>query len=312
MSIKILPYADEHMDEVKAFNTRLNANAGGFNFPEIATSSELPPNLGHPIEQKYYIARDLETKKIHGGYILKSFPIFKMGQEEKAGNYQLPLSEGIINPQYGMIGIQLYLDAIKKESKLYSLGMGNIERPLPQFLKKMGWRVEGVPFYFKILNPGKVIKNLPAIKNHPKIKPFLFFLDHLKVFALGIYLLNFLNKCKVFHIKEVECIIESEFGEWANDLWNNAKNNYAWIATRNAACLNLLYPKNSPRFIRLHIKRAGQTIGWALVLATQMGEHKQFPFLKLGTIADTLALPGEELTIMKMAADFLTKQNLCQ
>ena len=310
MSIQILPYDQEHIQKVKEFNSRLNRGDAGFVFPETFKSEEFPAaGSGRPVELAYYVVRDSESGDIHGGYILKSYSIWKQGSELVIGNYQLPLSEGIVNPKFSMVGVQIYLHAIRSQSKLYSLGMGSIERALPQFLLKMKWIVEGVPFYFKILNPSKVIKNLPAIRNHSKLRPFIFVLDQLKFFSIGMNLLNFLNKLKT-PASKTSAEVVNEFGSWADRIWDESKSHYQWIGNRNAATLNTLYPKGSKCYIRLHVKENGNSIGWALVLATVMKDHKQFPNLTVGTIVDTLSLAGYEFMVSQAAEQFLKEKNV--
>ena len=311
MSIQLIPYKAEHEKKVQEFNQRLRAGGEeGFIFPETSHSFEYPSGAGNPVELSYFVAQESTDSEIHGGYILKSYPVWKLDKEITIGNYQLPLSEGIVNPKYGMVGIQVYLSALKNQTSLYALGMGSLDRPLPVFLKKMKWQVAGIPFYFKILKPGKVIRYLPALRSHKKLKSFLFVLDQLKFFSICIHFFNLVNKFKIPSVEKIDHIVESNFGKWADEVWLNSRSHYKWVGKRDAQILNLFYPENSKRFIRLHIKKGSKTIGWALVLATQMNEHRQFPNLKVGTVADTLAIPGEELAVVMASEKFLHEQKV--
>ena len=313
MAIKIIPYESQHISAVKEFNQRLNSKMAGFTFPEVAVSTDFPNNANQLIYQDYFLAIEVDQKTIHGGYILKTQPCFIGGAEYSMGNYQLPLSEGIIDPKYSMVGLQLYLDAIRKQPKLYSLGMGSIDRPLPQFLQKMGWSIFSVPFYFKILNPRRVIKKLPAIRSHKKIKPFLFFLDHLKLFSILIWLLNFINSLfkSVGTSQDHSIKLDQNYGSWATDFFNHTEiqSHYQWIAKRDQTVLNQLYPEAEKKFIRIRVYDVkNNLIGWAVMLATSIEQtHKQFPGLLVGTIVDNLALPGKEALVIKACEKFLAQ-----
>lgn len=309
--MQIIPYEEKHIAAVKKFNERMLAAQTElfFTFPEVAKSSELAKDENSRIYQQYYLA--VEEDNVHGGYILKQQPSQKLNNEITIGNYQLPLSEGIINPRFAMVGVQIYLDVIRKQKYLYSLGMGNQNRPLPQFLKKMGWSVGDVPFFFKILKPTNVIKYMPAIRNHYRLKPFMFILDQLKIFSLMINIYNLLQKIRS-NKTDAKIVVthEPEFSNWADEIWQQSKNDFQWICERSSEILNTLYPSKSNRYIRLHLKKENKSIGWALVLATQMKEHKQFPNMKVGTIADGLCLKGYENDLIVACERFLQKQSV--
>lgn len=309
--MQITPYEDKHVAAVKQFNQRMLSAQTDlfFTFPEVSQSSELPEKENAQIYQKYFLA--VEGESVHGGYILKQQPAMKLNNQIAIGNYQLPLSEGIINTKFAMVGVQIYLDAIRKQKFLYSLGMGSQDRPLPQFLKKMGWKIGDVPFFFKILKPSKVIKQMPAIRNHYRLKNFMFILDQMKIFSLLILIYNLLQKFRSpKKNSDIKVTKVEQFSEWADEIWQNSKNDYQWICKRDSEILNTLYPSDSKRFIRLQFQNKNKNIGWALVLATAMTEHKQFPNLKVGTLADGLCLNGYENQIIKGCEEFLQQQNV--
>ena len=104
-----------------------------------------------------------------------------------------------------------------------------------------------------------------------------------------------------------ECV---EFGDWADDLWKECGGQYPYIAVRDAATLRILYPKESTRFIRVKVSRSGRLVGWAVVLATDLSNHKQFGNMRLGSIVDTLAAPVETENVILAAARLLCEKNV--
>ena len=49
-------------------------------------------------------------------------------------NYQAPLSEGIVDPRYGMVGMDMLCYVQKHWPYTFVVGMEGIDRPLPRSL----------------------------------------------------------------------------------------------------------------------------------------------------------------------------------
>jgi hypothetical protein len=96
------------------------------------------------------------------------------------------------------------------------------------------------------------------------------------------------------------------FEAWADALWERSNYRYAMVAARDARALNTLYPPGDSRYIRLRVLKDGAIVGWALLLDTQMKEHKQFGGLRVGTIADCLALPEDAEAVIAASAACLS------
>jgi hypothetical protein len=88
-------------------------------------------------------------------------------------------------------------------------------------------------------------------------------------------------------------------------VWRRSRGAYGLIAQRDAATLDALYPPADPRFLR--VRAAG---GWALLLAPQMTDHKQFGDMRVGTIVDCLAPPDAAPTVMRAAAALLESRGV--
>jgi hypothetical protein len=79
---------------------------------------------------------------------------------------------------------------------------------------------------------------------------------------------------------------------------------------RDLATLDLLYPQQNPRFIRLRVKHDGQTVGWAVMLDTAMRDDKYFGNLRMGSIVDCLARPEEAFYVMAAARRELERRGV--
>ena len=161
MSVEIVSYTRDHVQAVQELNVRLKAAGIAMRFPESETPAWLPRLTDRKIFQEYYLAA--EAGAIRGGYILKHQEFTINGEIASIGNYQLPLSEGIIDKRYGFVGLTLLSDALRRQPLLYSLGIGGYEESLAQLLKGMGWRLVTVPFFFRVCNPTGFLAQYPIL-----------------------------------------------------------------------------------------------------------------------------------------------------
>ncbi len=307
MAVEIRPYTEKMINAVKDFNVRLKA-AGApkpNEFPQSHVPGWLPMVDDRKIYQEYFLA--LEGEAVRGAFILKHQEFSFKGQIKPVADYQLPISEGIINREYGLVGIQLLTNALKRHPLLFALGMGGYEQPLPKMLKAMGWSMCSVPFFFKVNHPLPFLRNITFLR---KTKLRSLFMDFLAVTGLGwvaIKLLQTILRKKRLKDNSVSVEKIDQFSDWADELWNECKNEFSMIAVRDSTTLNILYPSNGKRFIRLKVSQGGQAVGWAVVLNTQMAGHKQFGKMRVGSIVDCLSLPENAFKVVWCAMKFLEK-----
>src|SRR2546430_6493122 len=63
-----------------------------------------------------------------------------------------------------MLALRMVRDALARQPRLYALGMGGWAKPLPQMLKRLGWRMCAVPFHFKVVHPCAFLRNIRALR----------------------------------------------------------------------------------------------------------------------------------------------------
>jgi hypothetical protein len=81
-------------------------------------------------------------------------------------------------------------------------------------------------------------------------------------------------------------------------------------AARDAATLDVLYPAGHSRFQRLRVRRAGATIGWAVMLDTRMQADPHFGDLRLGSIVDAWAHPADAPAVIWAARQWLRRRGV--
>jgi hypothetical protein len=277
------------VDAVRAFNKRIAAT--GQQLPDTPRPEWMP-------HMEVFLA--MEDGAVRGGYILRRQYFWAGGKRFTAAHYRLPLSEGLVDRKYASLGLRLVRDALAREQRLYALGMGGWDHPLPQMLKRLHWRMCEVPFHFKVLRAARFLRNIRAVRTNIFRKLAM---DAAAITGLGSLGMKLLSHGVPVSPEQRE--MADTFESWADEVWQQSREAYALLAERDALELESVYPPRDQRFLRV---RAGG--GWALMLDTAMKNHKQFGNMRVGSIVDCLAPPGEAASVMLAAASVLESRGV--
>jgi hypothetical protein len=287
MPIAVTPYLPAHVPGVQALNRRLReGGVEGFEFPET-------PDPGWMPGMELFVAT--EGDHVRGGYILRRQEFVIGGQVVLAAHYRLPVSEGLIDRAYASLGLRLVRDALARQPRLYAMGMGGWDKPLPQMLKALKWRMSEVPFHFKVVHPARFLRNIRALRTSGARRVAMDVAAVSGAGWLGMKALGLAHR-----LPKVEFETAASFAGWGDEVWSRSNAEYGVLGVRDAATLDALYPATDARFLR--VRAAG---GWAVLLDTQMHGHKQFGDMRVGTIVDCLAPVGAAETVARAAAAVL-------
>ncbi|MBZ5612742.1 MAG: hypothetical protein LAO23_01945 [Acidobacteriia bacterium] len=310
MAIVIQPYRAEHEPAVAEFNERLRQGGEDENmvFYRWSEPRWLPRLADSRSYNEFFVAVD--DRIVRGGYALKTQEFFfPDGQIRTIGYYHHPLSEGIVNKAHAIVGTLLLRDAMQRAPLLYCLGMGGYENPLPQMLVRLGWTHCLVPFFFRVVNPSRFLRNMQTLRSSPARK----FLLNLAAYSgggwAGSKLFQSYRALGAPRPLPAECCeiasFESE-AEGLQSLWDQARHSCSFMAVRDAEALRTLYPPAQAHLTRLMIRRNGSAIGWAVV-----GERRKdakYGNLRVGSVVDCFALPGELFSVVRAATKTLERQ----
>ena len=292
MAIEIVPYLPVHAAALRRFNQRLAEGGVEMHFPEPRGADWLPGT-------EQWLA--VESGEVRGGYLLRRQVFSFGGEPAPVTHYRLPLSEGLVNRAYASLALRLVRDALAREPSLYALGMGGWDKPLPQMLKRLKWRMAAVPFYFKTPHPYRFLRQIRALRSSPLRR----LACDAAAFSGAGWLALWLAGIARRPAAAPPLATPASFGGWTDAVWENCRARYAMSAVRDAATLDLLYPTSDPRFLRI---RAGG--GWAVLLDTAMQGHKQFGDLRVGSIVDALAPPEDAGAVVRTAARVLEERGV--
>ena len=307
MTIRIERYGEGHERAVRAFNARLAAGGSPLSFPSRCSERRFPSGRNHGLYQEMFVALD-DGDWVRGGYFLKHQPFLLGGRRRPVAEYTFPLSEGVIDRRYGLLGVSMVLDAQKRESLLYGLGMGGEGHPSVRVMKGLGWSVMPVPFYFRVLRPYRFLRNIEHFRRKPLIRHALDGAAFTGMGWVGVRALGLLARDPT--IRHVSYKEVQGFGDWADEVWDGACGVKGLVAVRDQRTLTLLYPPEDPRYIVVRVAGARGTAGWAVCLATQMRANAYFGDMRVGTLVDGLARPADISRVVEAAGQALARRGV--
>jgi hypothetical protein len=295
MAIEIRPFSAEWRNAVREFNGRLDARmtAPGMRLPEDPQAEMLPGS-------ESWLA--LENGTVRGGYTLRPQQFSFRGEMRRVAHYRLPVSEGIIDKRYALVGSLLLRSALQKEPLLYALGMGGPQQPLPRMLQAMGWGMSSVPFYFRVAHPARFLRQIRAARGSRWLAALMDFAAATGAGWMGILAIQRLRTrwAGPAAFKEV-----ADFGGWADEVWDATRRAYGMIAVRNTEALRQLYPESNARFLRIQ-----SAAGWSVLLDSAMQDDQYFGDLRVGTIVDCLAKPKFAGRVIHEARVYLERRGV--
>lgn len=304
MAFRIVPYGQAETSAVAAFNARLAVASpdGGFPLP----AEPLPDtSYGHPpIAWTHYLAVDREHE-VRGGFLLMDQKAWLSGQTVRAVNYQSPVSEGIWDPRFSFVAMTMLKEFQRRSPCAFIVGMGAPEKPLPRLLRAGGWRVEAVPFLFRLFRPGPVLQELSIFRQSPWLARAADVAVKTGLAAVGNRLIT--AGAARGHLASMGCAIHQvdEWGPWADFVWTRVRDTLTFAAVRDREALKLLYPEHDERYRICRIEKQGQTIGWTVSVLTRMENHQHFGNLSVGTVLDGLALHDHETAVASLTVNAL-------
>jgi hypothetical protein len=288
--MNITHYRDEHVQAVRDFNIRLGLGGHGTRFPEIPVLEQFNHELPGDIHQELFLA--VEDQDVRGGYILKHQDFEVRGTTTRIADFQLPLSEGVVDRRFGHLGLDLLVDATRRQPLLYGLGMGGLNEKLPKLLKAAGWRLWLVPFHFKILNAFQFCRHVRLLRRSCFRSLVLDIAAYTGSAPTALMLLQLVQWLFLPRIDTTSYEIErvETFEAWVDRLWESRDCRFDLIAVRTSRHLNRTFPEADPRFVRLKILFRGTPVGWMLLTCNKLQDHRQFGSMRLGCIVDGLVL----------------------
>ncbi len=306
MAIRIQPYTEEFTGAVAEFNRRMRPAGVPFRVPETGTPEWLPKRDGRKIHQEIFLA--VEDGCVRGAYTFKQQPFSFGGRILPVGACQMPISEGIIDKRYSLVGPKIVNDALRREPLSYGLGIGSRDAAVTRLLSAMGWRLTVIPFFFKVRHGFRFLRNIRYLRT-TRFRRWLF--DLIAYSGLAWASAGILDAALTRRSGAALSVEQAgDFSTWADELWWRCHARYSMIAIRDASVLNVLYPPTDARFIRLKILNGRRVAGWSVVLDSVKSNDKYFGNMRVGSIVDCLALPEDASKVIEASVRALEERGV--
>jgi len=288
VSIRIVPYTSCEAEGARAFNARLAQvrPASEFLLPES------PPEEAGPdraIRAVYYLAR--EDDAVRGGFVLGDYPAWLNATPITATVCIAPLSEGIIDPKYAMLSMQFVRFLRAHNPYGFASGMGSPINPYPRLLRAAGWTVLPIPFFFLVCRAKRFLRQIGPLRSSQARRLIGGVAAWTGIGAAVTRTAHARGLLARGDRADLSIETATEWGAWADELWENAQAHFSFAIARDRRTLEDLYPASETRVIRFLVRRGGRAVAWAAALNTQMRGDHYFGDLRVATILDCMGDP---------------------
>jgi hypothetical protein len=303
-TLRFVPYTPAERPAVRAFNDRMRAGRAPTDFvlPDLPNAMDRDP--GAAIAWTKYLAVDVEDA-VRGGFLLMEQPGWLGGASLAVANHQAPVSEGILNPRYAMVGLRMIRFMEHQWPYSFFVGMGSADRPLPRLLAATGWSVREVPFFFRIVRAGRVLRELRSLRARAWSR-----LGARIAADTGAGWLCARSLHARVPIREASALQMEPLPEWSDEidrLWERTRHECAFAVTRDRATLRALYRLDDRRYSAYAFTSGGRLRGWAVSTETAMQDHNYFGHLRVATILDAWSEPGAAASIVALLISHLRR-----
>jgi hypothetical protein len=282
--------------KVAAFNQRLAAAGETYHrlsleqpFRTMVHREDLPITV-----EKFFC---FDGDEIRGGISIKRMMFRINGRFEEVTFCVYPLSEGIVNPKYNMVGLLIEKELLRRFPLKYSMGTTKMSYEGSSALR--------IPFHFTVLRTRSFLRNITYLRK----KKWMCILFDLAAFGgvgtIGLQCFKLFLRLRNRHPDTKNLTTEKfdGWGDWADEVWETVRDSYSLIGDRSKAALKSLYPEGHEHLIKLRFMTANtkRLLGWAVLTVSKMKNHHYFGNMVLGAIVDMLAAPNDALSVVSGA-----------
>lgn len=308
VSILIRRFDQDDIREINSFNARLAAEGIADRIhperPRMASES-----TGDPLTQELYLA--VEGDQVRGGVWLHEHEFVCKGRVIRAGWFKYPVSESLINKTYGGVPGAMLFWLMRRQPNLMALGMGGRGGPLARLLDRVGWFTRSIPFYIAPVRAGRILTTLPRLRRRRVLAALAGLTAHSGLASAVGASVNLGRSIRTSVVdRNVTVTPVSQFGGWTDEIWMGQRDKYDFIARRDTAMLNRLYPPDFPGLTRLRITKAGRDIGWSCTTLSGANSElsaNEFGSLRVGMLVDALSDPRDAASVLGLSTRHLIR-----
>jgi hypothetical protein len=289
VKISIEVYSAQHEPAAAAFNRRMRDANAPTDF--LLGESSVAPRTRGGVTVTQWIAVDGEGQ-VRGGVLSWDQQGIVGRVVQRVINLQSPLSEGIVDSAYFLVGSQIIKFFLRQTPYVYIVGMGAEDRPLPRVLKAMGWTVCAVPFYFRMIHPARCVRELGPLRTPPWKRIAGTVAAATGAASIGALVLHRATASARNAAAEYAAEEATSWGEWAADAWSAFAPTVRFSVLRDPENLSFYYPFHDDKLKVWRLKRGAAVEGWFALAISKMSANAYFGNLRVATLTDCVGSPN--------------------
>jgi hypothetical protein len=269
-----------------------------------------------PMEVERYVGVDV-AGQVRGAYSLRWQFLWLQGERLLGTHYGYPISEGIVDKQYAMVGVSILRDAVKRCEYLYTLGADGRTGNVFRVAQHAGWAIEDVPFLFRVINGGRFLRRLPQIQRRVerRVLVTIFSATGAAQIASGIlhagsaicnHGSSSLRTSVHVTVEEVATLAAA-----ADEVWSRVRSQYGYCVVRDDAHVELSFPIERTDLHRLVVRHQGSIVGWSVVMIRGLSRLRAYlGDVAPGLIVDAFGDAAYASEIVRAATAYLAARNV--
>ncbi len=284
MGYRLIAYTGDWEPAVRRANLRMERSGG---MPFLLPPHAVPARDAAPLRLEHWLVADA-SDEIRGGCLLQTLPGWVDGKESVVVNVQSPLSEGLVDPRYVGVAAWMVREIVRRHPLSYSVGMGGEHMPYPRLLRALGWRVEPVPFYFRVLAGRRFLANMQLLRHHPKLGWLASVGGLIPVIPDAAF--NLLSNWRARNSTQEPSTLQPP------PEWTRLRSGYGFAIDRNPMVVDHLYPLSDPSFVRFQSPG-----GNGVLRLSALRQHAYFGDLMVVTLIEAFCQPGAAPALLQAA-----------
>src|SRR5258707_13893247 len=161
--LQFVPLTQDLVPACCEFNERLGRAEADLSGLTCLVNRDRGAHPPVPMEVERFVGVDVDGQ-VRGAYSLRWQFLWLRGERLLGAHYGYPISEGIIDKKYAMVGVLVLLDALKRCEYLYLLAAGGRTGNVFRVPEHVGFAIDDGPFLFRVINARPLPPHLPRVQ----------------------------------------------------------------------------------------------------------------------------------------------------